>query len=436
MSSSDSFSRRRLERDWRHLCAEIGERRAGSAAERQAADFIAAELRAAGCAAVRQETFPCTHLRQAEAEVHARTVRGWRPIEAVALVGAPSTPAGRPIEGEPVWVDAPEGLSRLRPACFRGRIVVWFGPLPMTVAAHRRLVAARPAALVHIDDRLPFAWAKSDGVFPHWARRYGMPPIVTVPYSVAWRWRRDGNVRLRLRVMTRHVTAESQNVVAELPGTEPHLPALLISAHHDTQCGNPGADDNASGVVCLLALARRLATVRHRRALRFVSFGTEEQLSVGSAVFVRRHRPRPDQLGLVVNLDSVASPLGHLELWVAGVPALAGHAARTLQRHDVDVRVREEITPFADNFPLNCAGIPSLLLMRTNFPGGRWQHHSRHDTLENVSVAETQRLLGALAPLVTHLAARRAWPFPSLLPPAQLTEARKLGREYLGNGLF
>ncbi len=35
---------RRIVRDWRILCAEIGERRAGTAAESRAADFIVGRL--------------------------------------------------------------------------------------------------------------------------------------------------------------------------------------------------------------------------------------------------------------------------------------------------------------------------------------------------------------------------------------------------------
>jgi hypothetical protein len=70
--------------------------------------------------------------------------------------------------------------------------------------------------------------------------------------------------------------------------------------------------------------------------------------------------------------------------------------------------------------------------MRTNFPGGRWQHHSVHDTLKNVSVDEVRRLLQAVYPLITSLASKAAWPFAAGLPPAQQSLARRLGRELFG----
>ncbi|HYD84774.1 MAG TPA: M20/M25/M40 family metallo-hydrolase, partial [Opitutus sp.] len=195
---------------------------------------------------------------------------------------------------------------------------------------------------------------------------------------------------------------------------------------------NPGADDNASGVVCLLALARAFAPLRLRRTIQFLSFGAEEQLSVGSAAHVRSHRPTTADVGLVVNFDSVASPLGHFGISVAGEDGLARHAARQMLAHGLAAQVHREITPFADQFPFNRAGIPSLYFFRSNFPGGRWQHHSQHDTLANVCGATVARLLEAAAPLVAGLGARRTWPFRPTLPAAQRALARQLGRDLFG----
>jgi hypothetical protein len=418
-----------MERDWKKLCADIGERRAGTDQERHAADFIAGQFRASGLGDVNLEAFPCTSLRHATAEVHEHNGKRWRRVDAAPLVGAPAT---RAIEAELVWLELPEEAHRLRRGSLDGRILAWFGPLPTDVAVHRRLLAARPAAVIHIDERLPFPWVKNDGVYPFWALRHGMPPTLTVPYVDAWRWRRDGVKRLRVRVSVNQVGAQSHNVVATLPGTEPALPALVLTAHHDTQCNNPGADDNGSGVICVLALARALAPMRLRRTVRFLSFGTEEQLSVGADYHVQQHRIAPANTGLVINFDSVSSPLGHFGLSVAGDDSLARHAVRALMKRGLAVQVQREITPFADQFPFNCAGVPSLYFFRSNFPGGRWQHHSRHDTLENVSLAPVSRVLDATGPLIAALAARREWPFSLPLPTDQHRIARKLGRELFG----
>lgn len=429
---SHPFSPAALRKDWRVLCEEIGERRAGTAAELRAAGYIAKRFAGAGLANVRLESFPCTSLHSARAEVRELSGRRWRRVEAAALVGAPGTPGGGAVEGEITWVELPEALERVRPRSLRGRILAVFGGLPTRVADHRRLLAAQPMAVIHVDDRLPFSWVKNDGVYPYWARKHGMPPTITVPYTEAWRWRRDEVRRLRVRVRIDQVAAMSQNVAGKLPGSDPTLPEITLTAHHDTQCGNPGADDNASGVVCLLALADAFAGRRLRRTLRFISFGTEEQLSVGSAAYVAAHRAGLKNTGLVLNFDSVSSPLGHFVLSVAGGAPLARFGRGRLAERGLDVAVQREITPFADQFPFNLAGVASLWFFRPNFPGGRWQHHSPHDTLANVSPAQVVRLLQAVHPFVRDLASRSSWPFSSRLPPRQRALARRMGRELLG----
>src|SRR5512139_39060 len=70
-----------------------------------------------------------------------------------------------------------------------------------------------------------------------------------------------------------------RNLIATLPGSEPHLPMLLLAAHYDGPAGSPGADDNASGVAVLLETARLLAGATPRRTVRFVAFTLEEQQS-------------------------------------------------------------------------------------------------------------------------------------------------------------
>lgn len=415
------------------LCREIGERRAGSANERRAADFIATRLTAAGCTQVMQETFPCVSLRSARVRCDIREGRRWVPVETAALVGAPGTPGGKPVEGEIVWLEMPEQARRLTPGSLRGRIVALFGPLPTELDHHKKLMAAQPAAVIHVDERLPFPWTKNDGVYPRWAQQHGMPPTITVPYMEAWRWRLARLTHVRVGVQVQVDETVSQNVIAELPGSRPQLPAVVICAHHDTQCGNPGADDNGSGVMCVLELARVLATQPRRRTIRLISFGAEEQLSVGAAAYVRAHRQELKRTtGMVINFDSVSSPLGHFEVSCIGSTALATRVERGLSRHDLYAVLRREVTPFVDNFPFNFAGIPSLYFGRSNCTRGRWQHHSRHDTLENVSVDEVIRLLAGITPLIAQLTRGSHWPFDGGLPAEQQTLASRLGRDLFG----
>lgn len=64
------------------------------------------------------------------------------------------------------------------------------------------------------------------------------------------------------------------NVVAVREGDE--RPALAVIAHHDTVAGSGGADDNGSGVVALVELARLLAQFRFRRSVVLAAVDLEE----------------------------------------------------------------------------------------------------------------------------------------------------------------
>ena len=111
---------------------------------------------------------------------------------------------------------------------------------------------------------------------------------------------------------------------------------------------------------------------------------------------------------------------------------LARYATKALALRGLDLGLRTEVTPFLDNFPFNRAGVPSWAFFRSNFPGGRWQHHSPHDTLENVSVDKVIQLLTAVAPVVKRLAEQALWPFSRGISAAQRITAQQLGRELYG----
>lgn len=68
----------------------------------------------------------------------------------------------------------------------------------------------------------------------------------------------------------------SLNVVATLPGTRLDEPHLVVGAHLDTVPQAPGAEDNASGVGVLLAVAEAVAARRTRLPVVLVAFGAEE----------------------------------------------------------------------------------------------------------------------------------------------------------------
>jgi hypothetical protein len=106
---------------------------------------------------------------------------------------------------------------------------------------------------------------------------------------------------------------DTANVIGLVPGSDSKVGAeiILVGAHHDHLGGGMlGANDNASGVAALLAVAQ--AVRRHgapRRTIAFVTYGAEERGLVGSLHLVA-HPPAAlplDRIVQVINLDMVGS---------------------------------------------------------------------------------------------------------------------------------
>lgn len=113
---------------------------------------------------------------------------------------------------------------------------------------------------------------------------------------------------------------ESANVVGKLPGSDPKLSreAVIYTAHHDhlgrKEEGKPGEDliyngaqDNASGVGAMLAIARAFAALpgAPRRTILFAAVTAEEQGLLGSE-YLAKHPPlEPGRLAANVNIDGV-----------------------------------------------------------------------------------------------------------------------------------
>ncbi len=100
------------------------------------------------------------------------------------------------------------------------------------------------------------------------------------------------------------------NLIAELPGRAEPGSIVLIGAHYDSVMGCAGADDNASAVAVVLALARECAGKPMRQTVRFVAFVNEEPPffqtdSMGSRVYAKRCKERGDKITAMIALDGL-----------------------------------------------------------------------------------------------------------------------------------
>jgi hypothetical protein len=81
--------------------------------------------------------------------------------------------------------------------------------------------------------------------------------------------------------------ADLANVEARKLAEEAGAPILIVCAHYDSVAGTPGADDNGSGTLALLELARRLAPRTLPIELRLLWFDAEEPGLVGSGFYLK-----------------------------------------------------------------------------------------------------------------------------------------------------
>lgn len=86
----------------------------------------------------------------------------------------------------------------------------------------------------------------------------------------------EAGLEPRFEQVTRGRAYESRNIVAEIRGATSPEQIIVVGAHYDTHPDTPGADDNASGVAGVLALAPRLASAKLNRTVRLVLFADEE----------------------------------------------------------------------------------------------------------------------------------------------------------------
>jgi len=127
------------------------------------------------------------------------------------------------------------------------------------------------------------------------------------------------------------------NVIAYKIGTENPYHHIIIGAHYDAIFDeysgllSPGADDNGSGVVAVLEIARALSHVDTRQTIVFVLFDAEEEWCVGSTAYARQAVESDDRIVLMLNMDMI----GHYEndhdaLVYMGMDSTAGNLWTTL----------------------------------------------------------------------------------------------------------
>jgi aminopeptidase YwaD len=238
-------------------------------------------------------------------------------------------------------------------------------------------------------------------------------PVVGVAQAQKHRLReRLAAGRLRLTVTTAaHRNLTSNNVLAERPGKTAGGPVVMVSAHYDTVIGAPGANDDGSGTVLCLELARVLRRLPTEATLRFALWGSEEGGLIGSRYHVAQlPQAERDRITAVFQNDMVATSWDPAtRYWLLSFTGLANRAtdevAAAAARLGYDPRISpvtlrgssdhqsfQEVGIAAANFSWRGEASPALL---------EPPYHSPEDTIaKNISLERLQvsmELIGSAA---------------------------------------
>ena len=392
-----------LEKHVRALTDDIGVRLAGSDGERRAAEYLRDEcLKYSPHVTI--EEFPvneravtCEHL---EVEINGE----WKCFPCSLFSSAPSTD-GKTVEAEIVYFDTATGYQRKDLSFLTGKAVVHLGCHIENEDNYRRLMEAAPAFILFVDTRYPGVVQLADGLFPAYAKKFGARPSLNVAYMDAWNWLKAKAPRAKICIEGGTRKSTTTVVVCEIPGTDPDSGIIYAGGHHDTQAGTVGADDNAIGSAAIVEMARLLSKKPHKRTFRLCSFGAEEQLSYGSACYVRAHWEEISEKGVFMcNFDSFGSAMGWGEFTVNGSDALRKLIKETYNENDVYYVETTEACPYTDQFPFAACGVPGIWLLRKNCPLGLFYHHRFDNTPDKIGFDTAAQYVEASAKLVEKLA--------------------------------
>ncbi|GAA4239847.1 M28 family metallopeptidase [Actinomadura meridiana] len=273
---------RRAMRHLKVLSDEIGFRIAGTESEHRAARYIAGQLRRLGYD-VELQPFPVPD--KALAEIRAKGERLWQ--TAASAQGATGLADGAVLDVGKV-VEVPGGA--------RGKLVLFDRVAGKeTDQAKAAEAAGAKAALIANVRTDTYPERKAATFTPNLAGTVAIPVLGLAEYH--GERIRAGAKRLSVEV-TLHSKLTSYNVLAERKaslgndgnndGDSDANKAVIVSAHYDTVPGSPGANDDGSGAVLCLELARVLRNLPTRQAIRICLWGSEELGLVGSRHYVKQ----------------------------------------------------------------------------------------------------------------------------------------------------
>lgn len=209
------------------------------------------------------------------------------------------------------------------------------------------------------------------------------PRATTTQRNAARTYLQQQLVELGLTPQT-HSYNSGANVYATLPATVSDTRAIIVGAHFDTVQNSPGANDNASGVAAVLAVARYVADMPCRaHPVTFVLFDEEEVGLVGARAYAATLSAA--NVFAVHTIDQVAWDMDGDNLFELEAPTPALEAEYRAAAMTVGVPVTRTTTEGTDHEAFRDRGFPAVGLTEEYVGGDTSPHrHTAQDTAATV----------------------------------------------------
>ncbi len=190
--------------------------------------------------------------------------------------------------------------------------------------------------------------------------------------------------------------AQINNVVAEIPGTDPKLKdeVVLIGAHLDSWHGGTGGADNSSGCIVMMEAMRIIKAlgISPKRTIRIALWGGEEQGLYGSRGYLQNYLwdgkkklAGYDKFALYLNMDNGSGRFRgiYLEQNDGAVPYFStwGKAIESLGFKTLSPRQ----TGSTDHVTFDRQGLPAFQFIQDELEYDR-TYHTNMDTYERLSL--------------------------------------------------
>jgi Peptidase family M28 len=237
----------------------------------------------------------------------------------------------------------------------------------------------------------------------------GPDRVIAKPEAAAQLWASPEGTIVKLHAeVTSWDTSHTWNVLAKIKGTTEQDHIILLSAHLDhlgvrNSKIYPGADDDASGTVAVMELARALAKEpKPRRTIVFALWGSEEVGMIGARYWLKH--PTFDLQNIVANLEfeMIARPdpkVQRDQLWLTGWdrtdlgPELVAHGAKLVD----DPHPEQNFFMRSDSYALAKQGIVAQTVSSYGL------HRDYHRPTDTVARVDWQHLDTVIASMIAPL---------------------------------